>query len=184
MSPMPTLSRHLSSFEIMRVLLLGTALIGIICLAKPQRRNILGKPGGGAWLLAAPFAGALIYGLNLMWVDIVRLMNDHPILGVGSGLTLWGILLSPLLVSYSEELIFRGVLWAGIEHVAKSKWALLFQTSLLFAILHLLDGSGLWYFPHRFAAGLILGWIRLKSGSLWPCMHAHFVTNLITAIHV
>jgi membrane protease YdiL (CAAX protease family) len=33
--------------------------------------------------------------------------------------------------------------------------------------------------PHRFATGLVLGWLRERSGSLAPSITAHFVNNAL-----
>jgi membrane protease YdiL (CAAX protease family) len=46
-------------------------------------------------------------------------------------------------------------------------------------LLHALNGAGGLELPHRFVTGLILGWLRLSTGSLAPCVLAHFVNNAL-----
>lgn len=55
----------------------------------------------------------------------------------------------------------------------------IFATALLFAMSHGLGGGGLLRVPHRFLVGLILGWLRARSGSLWPGILAHAVLNTL-----
>ncbi len=173
----------LDSFEYMRVLLIGIAILGILLLGREQRKQVLGSTPEAKWLLIGPFLGALIYLGNLGWIDLVRFLGGEAPLPVDPDFHLWSLLLAPMLVSYSEELVFRGVLWAGLSHVCRGPLPVILQTSSLFAILHLINGHGLVEVPHRFVAALVLGYIRHRSGSLWPAMHAHFVTNFLSAIH-
>jgi membrane protease YdiL (CAAX protease family) len=88
----------------------------------------------------------------------------------------------------AEEIALRGVLLAllGVVFVprwsvlgARVGWAVVVQAAL-FAVLHLSVGPVglLTFFP-----GLVLGWMRVRSGSLWPVIIAHNIANL-TAITV
>ncbi|MEM7204958.1 MAG: CPBP family glutamic-type intramembrane protease [Planctomycetota bacterium] len=47
--------------------------------------------------------------------------------------------------------------------------------AVLFGMLHCV--GGLIGFPHRFAGGLLFGWLRERTGSLAPCIIAHAVHN-------
>jgi membrane protease YdiL (CAAX protease family) len=51
------------------------------------------------------------------------------------------------------------------------------RAAALFAFLHGLNGGFFLEFPHRFVMGLMLGWLRARTGSLWPCVLAHFLHN-------
>jgi membrane protease YdiL (CAAX protease family) len=51
-------------------------------------------------------------------------------------------------------------------------------TSLLFAIIHLNP----WGLLEIFAAGWLLGWLVLRSGSLWPAVLVHGLYNLTKVI--
>lgn len=71
-----------------------------------------------------------------------------------------------------EELVFRGALWGLLERgfTPVQTWI---GTSLVFAGYHLDPTQAV---PLIFTA-LVLGWVRLQTGSLWPCMLLHAVNN-------
>jgi membrane protease YdiL (CAAX protease family) len=58
-----------------------------------------------------------------------------------------------------------------------------FMTAALFACVHLPDLGFLWYaLPNLLLLGLVLAWLRLKSGSLWPAVLAHAVNNALAVV--
>jgi membrane protease YdiL (CAAX protease family) len=78
------------------------------------------------------------------------------------------VLAAPL----AEEVLFRGYGLARIRELGGEGRALLF-TALMFALLH-----GSWVkLPGTFAIGLFLGWLVLRTGSLWPAILGHFINN-------
>jgi uncharacterized protein len=90
--------------------------------------------------------------------------------------------LAPILVvcvqpAVFEELAFRGVILSSLEPVLGSKEALL-VSALMFAILHLSVPS----IPHLFVLGLVLAWLKQKTGSLYAGMVTHFTHNLLCLI--
>jgi len=138
--------------------------------------------GGGTrvgWLAAAVPVAALSFFVALVFV---RLLGDPG--GDArsvSGPALFGlIVLAPL----GEEWLCRGAAWRAAVTLAQPHTALLL-TAILFAFLHGLGGGYLLELPHRFVAGLLFGWLRLRSGSLLPGIVAHALHNtgawLITA---
>lgn len=120
----------------------------------------------------------------------------------------WGfwvaILLTAPLQAAGEEYLFRGYLMQALYSaapnlsrplvtsdepgtgVAKFTWRLakgyqrwfgVIGSALLFAILH--GGQNLPLFLHRFAFGLIAGWLVLKTGGLEAGIAAHVVNNVV-----
>ena len=93
--------------------------------------------------------------------------------------------------SLSEELIFRGILLALLNQVFGRPWRLagapvgwgLVITSALFGLTHgaAVTATGLLIAPVPIIAtgliGAILGWMRERSGSLWPPILAHSLIN-------
>ena len=74
-----------------------------------------------------------------------------------------------LLSGFGEELVFRGALWPHLG---------LWGTSALFAACHWAPIRSLRSYPlFVFGAGLLLGWLRERSGSLWPPILLHVVVN-------
>lgn len=81
-----------------------------------------------------------------------------------------------------EELLFRGVLLSALSrHVGVTGSVVL--TALVFACVHLPDLSFLWYaLPNLALLGLVLGWLRVQSGSIWPAVLAHGTNNLLAVV--
>jgi membrane protease YdiL (CAAX protease family) len=72
----------------------------------------------------------------------------------------------------AEEAVFRGYGLARIRELAGERRALLF-TAAMFALAH-----GSWVkLPGTFLMGLFLGWLVLRTGSLWPALLGHVVNN-------
>lgn len=74
----------------------------------------------------------------------------------------------------AEEIVFRGVLLNAIR--AKwGVWPAILGSSILFAIVHL----SLTQFVPILGVAVLLGWLYVRSGSLWVSMAAHSAFNLI-----
>lgn len=130
--------------------------------------------------LAAPILGGLItqwlaHGHHVTQ-DIQQLGNSTP-LPLRIPLVLLVISLGPVV----EELLFRGVLLSALLqrlHVVPS----VLITSALFALAHLAGLHFHWYaVPQLFLLALLLAWLRLRSGSIWPSVVAHGSNNLLAA---
>jgi membrane protease YdiL (CAAX protease family) len=79
-----------------------------------------------------------------------------------------------------EEICFRGALQRIIIHITKNPWLGIIVTSILFSALHL-QFQG--FLPRMFL-GVVLGALYWYSGSLWPCIVAHFVNNGVQVVAV
>lgn len=79
-----------------------------------------------------------------------------------------------VLAPIAEEILFRGYLFGALKTVLKS-WQVVFVTALLFAILHGSLNVGI----DTFALGIILGLVRLSSGSIWPAILIHMMKNSV-----
>ena len=88
------------------------------------------------------------------------------------------VVLAPL----SEEVFFRGFLFAGISHSPMGGVGAILLTSLLWAVIHIQYD---WYgVANIFTAGLLLGYARLKTGSIVPTILMHTLMNLAAIIQV
>ncbi len=76
-----------------------------------------------------------------------------------------------------EELAFRGIIFGALRRVLEPMEAVL-VSALMFMILHLAIAS----FPHLFAIGLLLGWLRMHTGSMYPGMLLHFLHNFLVVL--
>ncbi len=84
-------------------------------------------------------------------------------------LDLFLLALSP---AVCEELLFRGLLLRGTRQALGDRGAILLN-GVLFGVFHL---SIYRFFP-TFTLGLVLAYIALRSGSLYPCILFHFLNN-------
>ena len=75
-----------------------------------------------------------------------------------------------------EEVLFRGFLFRGFARTERAVWPAIVVISLLWAALHIqYDWTGL---LQIFLIGLLLGWVRWRSGSLWLTFVLHALFNL------
>lgn len=135
-----------------------------------------GWKGFGAILLAAPltflFAEVLSGALHRIF-HLPEVRYSTPLLEDGYGWA-WVVALIAVEPGIFEELGFRGFILGRLEGLIKPRDALL-ASSAMFAIIHL----DLAMFPFLFLMGVYLGWLRQRSGSLYPGMLAHFLHNLL-----
>ena len=78
-----------------------------------------------------------------------------------------------------EELIFRGAIMSGFSRNYHPAFAIFFS-ALLFALFHLNP----WQFAATFALGLILGYIRIRTGSVLACIAGHATHNGLVFLSV
>ncbi len=90
-----------------------------------------------------------------------------------SDLGVWGGIIRVVIIApIVEELIFRGLIMRGfIRNYPKA--LAIFYTALLFALFHLNP----WQFPATFLLGLILGWVRIRTGSILAAITGHAMHN-------
>jgi membrane protease YdiL (CAAX protease family) len=146
----------------------------------------LGILGDGAWRRSAavhmpiatwwwgPVAGVATFAVG--WAYVTALMNLLGAEPEREALTWLAVVEVVVLAPLVEEWLCRGVLWDALRRVTSARNVLV-ATSLLFGLLHCIDGLiGL---PHRFVAGLVFGVLRWRSGSLLPGIAAHATHNVL-----
>lgn len=99
--------------------------------------------------------------------------------------THWPGPLALLIVGYSvflapvvEEVLFRGLLLGALVR-RWGQWSGIIISSILFGLMHLSDP---WVIPPLMVLGIVLGWLTVRSGSLWPAILAHTLNNVIAVI--
>jgi ABC-2 type transport system permease protein/sodium transport system permease protein len=112
-------------------------------------------------------------GLSMMGAKQIS-MAKHMVNQLQS-LPLWLVLATLALVpAVFEELCFRGFLFGSLRTVLSAGWAAI-VAAVLFGLFHEV------MFPGRLLTstflGLVLGWVRLRTGSVLPCMALHAVHN-------
>lgn len=94
--------------------------------------------------------------------------------GLGWWVVILSICVQPAVI---EELAFRGVILSALDDVMSTRAAIV-VSSLMFMVIHLAPVS----YPPLLLIGLVLAWIRVKSGSLYPGMVMHFTHNLLVVM--
>jgi membrane protease YdiL (CAAX protease family) len=87
---------------------------------------------------------------------------------------------------FGEELLFRGLI-AGAFDRRMVKWKANVAQAIVFLLPHLLIllvAPGQWWslIPFVSAFGLVLGWLRLSSGSIWPAVLVHGGGNTVLGL--
>jgi membrane protease YdiL (CAAX protease family) len=154
------------------------------CVAR--RRDVgplLVTAGAGRWhglaLLSVPvtflLATAVVWALvRLAGLEQVAIVQSTFEAGYGWTAVILLVCVQPAVI---EELAFRGVILSGLRQVLTDTEAIV-VSALMFMIIHLSFVS----FPHLVLLGLVLGYLRVKSGSLYPCMVLHFLHNLAVVL--
>lgn len=84
----------------------------------------------------------------------------------------WGYLTIGLLAPLSEEIVFRGAILRKLLN-ALSPWKAIALSAFFFALIHMNPAQ----MPYAFVAGLLLGWMYWRTGSILPAMAFHWANN-------
>ncbi|MDO5744066.1 MAG: CPBP family intramembrane metalloprotease [Micrococcaceae bacterium] len=128
-------------------------------------------------------AGTLTYAcIGLMagsiWapaLEVVRNATDMARFPTATPLD-WVLILprALLLAGVTEELLFRGVLYGWLRRHLRP-WATILITTALFTVEHYF----LVIFPLAIIYGLLVGWLREKTGSVLPGLLVHILTDTL-----
>jgi membrane protease YdiL (CAAX protease family) len=173
--------------------------VGTLLLAAPALVALLARP---AWLRAAigaPRAGGRLLGLSAalgvgLWVASIGLMEvqslffpptpeylelfrrlHHALAPTGPLDALVSLAVIAALPGLCEELLVRGALLPSLARPLGPGGALA-ASSILFAAMHL----DAFRFLFTLTVGLVLGWARLRTGTLWASVTAHVTLNTLT----
>jgi sodium transport system permease protein len=135
--------------------------------------------------MTLPAAGLLAVLLHpaMLWLSVLiqQLYPVHPqvldqlqgVEGLARAAPLWQvILLMALTPAICEELAFRGFILSGLRRIGH-KWAAIALTSVFFGLAHGILQQSL----SAFFVGMIIGYIAVKTGSIWPGVLYHLVHN-------
>ena len=79
-----------------------------------------------------------------------------------------------------EEIFFRGFLFEGFRKSRIGDLGTVIITALTWAIIH--TQYGYYEMSFIFLLGILLGVVRIKTGSIWGCLFIHALNNLVATI--
>ena len=85
------------------------------------------------------------------------------------------VIVAPLV----EELFFRGVLLQALCFHLRRGWPAIIISAILFGIIHEQPQDKL----PLMTMGVLLGYLRLRCGTVWPCVLMHALFNARTMIY-
>ena len=168
----------------------GVYLIAIYVLTGTYMKRVLGMPRR-EWMPGCKADTLVTWGVTTICLQGVILVlrvvlvpgnwrllpqNEIPFallralidFGIGAGI--------------AEEMIFRGVLFKSFEE-RYGRTAAVLIPGIVFALLHIMNrqepAEMLLTVLYIFALALLLGLIRSRTGSFWPCAAAHGIWNFI-----
>lgn len=139
------------------------------------------------------YVGAVLLGFGMLLLGgaITHLLaGQHPVHQdvtvmagrVSLGMRLLLALLVVCVAPFVEELVFRGVLLSGLASRMPVGWAIV-ASAIVFGCVHLPDFKFAWYpVPALVLLGLALGWMRVRSRSLWPSITLHATNNFFAML--
>jgi membrane protease YdiL (CAAX protease family) len=138
----------------------------------------LRRLGHPLWLAAGVGTGILTFvGVMAFFGVLQSLLHlpeekmSTPYLDAGFG---WWMVVLMIAVQPAvfEELAFRGTILSALSRALRPTEAV-FVGAAMFMILHLAPLR----FPHTLVMGVAAGFLRLRTGSLYPCVLLHFTHN-------
>lgn len=134
-----------------------------------------------AWILAIPLFAAAIainLGFHFLLRDFFQLPEIEAAVTDFPQLLPWCVIVLCVQPAIIEELFFRHLALGTALEVVPPVSAVLIS-SLLFAMAHLGMPFSM---PYLALLGIILGYLRLKSGTLWLPIAFHFFHNLVVLL--
>lgn len=170
---------------------LGASAVGgmaasAVCVAELRAEALgLRAASGRAWAagLGLPLAFTL---LGSAWLALISALGAVPqeqrlleqISAAPGGLALAAGAYAVIGAPIAEELLFRGAMFA---YVAERRGGVVasFVTGALFGLLHIADPVAV---PPLMLMGIVLGELRRRGASLWPCVAAHALNNVLAVL--
>lgn len=174
---------------VMQVALIATpaCLMAIMLTRRPLAALALRAP---SFLSTVPAAALLALLLHpaIVWLSLVIRalypLNDEvvaqlaPLDAMLKSAPLWqAVLLIGLAPAICEELAFRGFILGGLRRIGH-KWIAIAIAAALFGIAHGLLQQSL----SAFVVGVVIGYVAVKTNSIWPAMVFHLVHNSLMVV--
>ncbi len=139
----------------------------------------------GQWLIGVVATLPMVLGLAVLslvkaqWIEDLQRFMYEVVVPMFAGARWWMLMLVALAAGIGEELLFRGVIQAGLSDWIGPGFGLV-AAALLFGLVHAMSRA---YFLLATLAGLYLGLIYLWTGNLLIVILVHFLYDWI-ALHL
>jgi len=168
-------------------LIAGPVLIMAILLTRSPRATLLLRAPRPATLPAAFLLAVALHPLVMLlgeWIQnlypmgedtlkalepLMVAMREAPLLSV--------IVVVALAPAICEELAFRGFILSGMRHMG-TKWGAIVISSVFFGLTHGLLQQSL----AATAVGIVIGYVAVQTGSLFPGIVFHFTHNALSIL--
>lgn len=189
--PMPTSwSQFAITQFVVQVSLIAfpAVLMAIMLTRKPRQTLLLQAPSFWSTVPGAALLAILLHPI-LMWLgagirEVYPLSEETlralaPFESILRGATLPELLLLVAVTpAICEELAFRGFILSGLRRMGH-KWTAIAICSVLFGVAHGILQQSL----AATVVGMVIGYIAVKTNSLWPAVAYHFVHNSLGVLH-
>ncbi len=159
-------------------------LMAVMLTRSPGQTLLLRRPPFRTPLAAGLLAVAFHPTANLLqsWVQQIYPLDDQVMKALNSLVfepdSVWVLLLViAVLPAVCEELAFRGFILSGLRHMGH-KWTAIIVSSVFFGATHAIFQQSL----VAALVGMILGFIAVQTGSIWPCILFHTIHNSMAVI--
>jgi uncharacterized protein len=150
----------------------GEDLLKYFALDVPRRRDVIIAVVGLALVILIVDAVTLALGREL--VPAFQLQIHRTAAAEGALISLWLALI--VVAPVGEELLFRGFLFRGFVREPREALPGILAISLIWSLLHIQYD---WFGASQvFALGMLLGYVRLYSGSTTLVILLHMLLNL------
>lgn len=129
--------------------------------------------------IAICFAAARLNAAIVSIFDYAR-FSSEVLWGEGTELQGYEIVLNFIVMAivpgFCEEFLFRGAILENLKPFGRTNAIMI--SALLFAAMH----QNVEQFLYTFVAGIVLGLVYEKTGSIWNCTLLHIINNFISVL--
>ncbi len=122
--------------------------------------------------VAINYASAIFQ--EILGIEFTSSVNEITLKGGKE--TLLGVLAVAVVPALIEETVIRGIIMQPLRKYG-DKYAII-ASALLFAVMH----GNMVQIPYTVIGGLLLGYLAVVTGSLWPSIILHFINNLYSVV--
>jgi uncharacterized protein len=149
-----------------------------LALVWPSRRDLI--------------LGLVCIAVLLPLVDLSTYLSGQPLvpdfvrdlyLTARESGTLWLLAIALVVAApLAEELVFRGFMFRGLAASGVGLAGAILIPSVVWAVMHIQYSA--FYIAHIFVIGLLLGWLRARSGSTTLTLILHAMINLASLVQI